>query len=175
MLGGIRPHGEFHGPWHRRQPQGSEGGSEVQHSSCQVSRGCWQQGIEDIQRVWSEDLGGGVLPTAHLVAAEPKKTHNKHTSRVIYCSSWMKLSISRNDCTFLALIVGCAVVLFSVCLIFLAILSILQRQELCHLYCMQWPCARLVCLVVLVSGNLSDPHSAAGRRKRWSFTQMCYK
>lgn len=32
----------------------------------------------------------------------------------------------------------------------------------------------LVRLVVPVSGDLRGPHSADGRMRKWSFTQMCY-
>lgn len=53
------------------------------------------------------------------------------------------LSISQNEGTSLALILGCAVGLFSVCLISLAALGILQGKELCHLSCMHRPCAQL--------------------------------
>lgn len=56
----------------------------------------------------------------------------------------------------------------------LATLSIHQGEALCHLPCMHRPCAMLVRLVVLVSGDLHWPHSADGRMRKWSFTQMCY-
>lgn len=48
----------------------------------------------------------------------------------------------------------------------LATQSILPGKELWHLPCVRWPCARPVCLVVLVSGNLRGPRSAAGRMEK---------
>ena len=78
-------------------------------------------------------------------------------------------SISCRDCTFSALTLGCATG-FSVSFTSLATLNILQGRALCLFPCTHSPAScKPGSLLILVSSNLSDLHSAVGRREKTEF------